>query len=116
MSGVDPDVVSPDAPAAPPRANGELVFDEPWESRAFGVAVALHDAGVVDFEAFRARLIGEIGEWEGSHAPEHEDYRYYERWLTALERTLAERGWLQPEDVEARAAAIRGERRHDHDH
>ena len=85
---VDPDLVSPDMPAAPPRANGELVFTEPWESRAFGVAVALHDAGVVDFEAFRARLIGEIGEWEGSHAPEDHGYRYYELWLTALERTL----------------------------
>ena len=86
MSDVDPDLVSPDAPAAPPRSNGELVFTEPWESRAFGVAVALHDAGVVDFEAFRTRLIGEIGDWEASHPAGDEDYRYYERWLTALER------------------------------
>ena len=43
---LDPDVASADAPAAPPRDNGELVFEAPWESRAFGVAVALHDAGV----------------------------------------------------------------------
>ena len=33
--------------AAPPRSNGELVFAEPWESRAFGMAVTLADAGVV---------------------------------------------------------------------
>ena len=26
-------------PAAPPRDNGELVFAQPWESRAFGMAV-----------------------------------------------------------------------------
>ena len=39
---VDLDV---DGPAAPPRSNGELVFAEPWESRAFGLAMALNDAG-----------------------------------------------------------------------
>ena len=116
MSGVDPDVVSPVAPAAPPRANGELVFDEPWESRAFGVAVALHDAGVVDFEAFRARLIGEIGEWEGSHAPEDEGYRYYERWLTALEQTLLAERILEPASLVAAREAIARDWEHDHRH
>ena len=51
------------------------------------------DEPVADFEAFRARLIGEIGEWEGSHPPEGHGYRYYERWRTALERPLlSERG------------------------
>ena len=42
-----------DGPAALPRRNGELVFQAPWESRAFGVAIALHDAGAIDYEAFR---------------------------------------------------------------
>ena len=116
MSGVDPDLVSPDAPAAPPRANGELVFTEPWESRAFGVAVALHDAGVLDFEAFRARLIGEIGEWEGSHPPEDHGYRYYERWLTALERTLLSERIVDPVSLEAAREAIAHEWEHDHRH
>ena len=32
--------------AAPPRANGELVFAAPWESRVFGVTMALREAGV----------------------------------------------------------------------
>lgn len=116
MNGVDPEVASPDAPAAPPRANGELVFDEPWESRAFGVAVALHDAGVVDFDAFRARLIGEIGEWEGSHAPEDEGYRYYERWLTALEQTLLAERIVEPASLMAARDAIARDWEHDHRH
>ena len=30
--------------AAPPRSNGELVFEAPWESRSFGMAVALSEA------------------------------------------------------------------------
>ena len=116
MSGVDPDLVSPDAPAAPPRENGELVFTEPWESRAFGVTVALHDAGVVDFEVFRARLIGAIGDWEGSHGPEDEGYRYYERWLTALERTVLAEGIVDPASLEAAREAIAHDWDHDHRH
>ena len=116
MSRVDPHVVSPEAPAAPPRANGELVFSEPWESRSFGVAVALHDAGVVDFEAFRGRLIEEIGAWEGARGACGERYRYYERWLTALERTLLAEGIVDPAALDAARAAIGREWDHDHGH
>ena len=96
------------AVGAPPRSNGELVFEEPWESRAFGVAVALHDASVLDFESFRARLIEEIGVWEG------ERYRYYERWLTALERTLLAEGVV--DSVELQAAREATEHEWDHGH
>jgi nitrile hydratase accessory protein len=115
MSSVDPDVASPDAPAAPPRTNGELVFAEPWESRAFGVALALHDARVVDFEAFRARLIEEIGSWEASRSPGDGGYRYYERWLTALERTVLAERILDPDDLDVAREAIGREWDHDHD-
>ena len=37
-----------EGPAAPPRSNGELVFAAPWESRAFGLAMALHDGGLFE--------------------------------------------------------------------
>ena len=36
-------------PAAPPRDNGELVFTAPWQSQAFGVALALYDAALEGF-------------------------------------------------------------------
>ena len=114
MSGVDPELLSPDATAAPPRTNGELVFSEPWESRSFGIAVALHDAGVVDFEAFRARLIEEIGTWEASHEAGADGYRYYERWLTALERTLLAEQIVDPAALVAAREAIEHEWDHDH--
>lgn len=98
-----------------PRSNGELVFEEPWESRAFGVAVALHDAGVLDFEHFRLRLIDEIGTWEGAHG-ESSGYRYYERWLAALERTVLERGLVDAAHVARSREALEHEWAHDHEH
>ena len=110
----DPAVADPDAEAAPPRANGELVFEEPWESRAFGLAVALHDAGAVDFEDFRARLIAEIGAWEAEHGSSSVGYLYYERWLTALERTLLDRGLVDEASVATARDGVEREWQHDH--
>jgi nitrile hydratase accessory protein len=111
----DPAVADPDAPAAPPRSNGELVFERPWESRAFGVAVALHDAGVLDFETFRARLIEAIGAWELEH-DSSAGYRYYERWLEALERVLEEEGLVDPARVGTARSTLAHEWAHDHEH
>lgn len=117
MSGAaDPVVADPSSPAAPPRSNGELVFEAPWESRAFGVAVALHDVGVVDFERFRAKLIEEIAAWEAEHGASAEGYRYYERWLAALERTLVEDRLVDPAGVAAAREALAREWSHEHDH
>ena len=112
----DPAVADPDAPAAPPRANGELVFAEPWESRAFGAAVALHDGGVVEFEEFRARLIEEISSWGRAQGTNDDRYRYYELWLTALERTLLERELVDAERLEAVLHEIEHEWEHDDSH
>ena len=47
-------------PAAIPRRNGEPVFNEPWESRVFGAAVALCERGLFEWDEFRDRLIAEI--------------------------------------------------------
>jgi nitrile hydratase accessory protein len=87
----------------PPRP-----FDEPWESRAFGVAVALSDRGVLDFEAFRAALIAEI---EGAGPSS-----YYEQWQAALERVLAESGLVSRGELAARAQQHQSATRSSHSH
>lgn len=88
--------------AAPPRRNGELVFQEPWEGRAFGLAVAMRDQGLVPWEAFRQRLIGAIA--EADRHPTGEDRPgYYENWLAALERLLMDRGLVTAAEIENRA-------------
>ena len=51
-------------PKAPPRKNGELQFDELWESRVFGLTMSLHEAGAFAWGEFQAELIASIGAWE----------------------------------------------------
>src|SRR5581483_11355715 len=55
------DVADMGGSAAMPRKNGELVFAAPWEGRAFGLAVALSDQGLYNWEEFRQSLITQIG-------------------------------------------------------
>ncbi|GBD14754.1 High-molecular weight cobalt-containing nitrile hydratase subunit beta [bacterium HR25] len=114
-AGVERVIANMEGAAALPRRNGELVFESPWESRAFGIAVALYQEGVVDdWEEFRRRLIEEIGHWEGQQGADQASWSYYERWLAALERLLVERGLLSAEEIEARARECRREDAHGH--
>jgi hypothetical protein len=68
-----------------PRTNGELVFEAPWESRAFGLAAAYVEGRGTGWGPFRHHLMAAI-----AAAPE--DTPYYESWLAALESLLATDG------------------------
>jgi nitrile hydratase accessory protein len=102
-------------PSAPPRRNGELVFETLWESRLFGATMALHEAGLFAWDEFRDRLIAEIGSFERAHGARDEGFRYYACWLAAFERLVAEKGLCSAEDLEARVALLRS-RPPGHDH
>jgi nitrile hydratase accessory protein len=89
---------------APPRKNGELEFQEPWESRAFGMALALYEEKrYTSWEDFRTRLIQEIGVWETTEQKDKHAWNYYEHWLKALERLVVETGILDKRDIDTRA-------------
>jgi nitrile hydratase accessory protein len=103
-----------DGPAAPPRSNGELLFVEPWESRAFGMVVTLHDTGAFAWETFQSALVARIAAWEAAH-PDGCDYRYYQHWLAALEDVLAADGTVAHTEVDTRAVALAA-RPAGHDH
>ena len=64
-----------DGPSAPPRSNGELAFAEPWESRAFAMAVMLHEAGVFTWDEFRTALVTRIATAERSGDPSSTESR-----------------------------------------
>ena len=103
-----------DGPAAPPRTNGELVFESPWESRLFGLTMSLHEAGLFDWEEFRSLLIEAIGIWDAERHPE-EDWSYYERWAAAFEKLLAKKNFCASAELDGRVAAF-SSRPHGHDH
>ncbi|MGW7525989.1 nitrile hydratase accessory protein [Streptomyces sp. NPDC054783] len=103
-----------EGPAAPPRSNGELVFAEPWESRAFGMAVTLYEAGAFTWPEFQAALISRIAAWEASADPD-EPYHYYRLWLAALEDVLVGLRAVSTAEVTARAQAL-ARRPEGHDH
>src|SRR5262245_22563550 len=104
-----------EGPMAPPRKNGELVFDTPWEARLFGLTMALHEAGFFEWEEFRQKLIAEIAHWEHHHQGSGTPWSYYERWLAAFEQLLDERGLCALSDLDARTHEF-AVRPHGHDH
>ncbi|MCC5872607.1 MAG: nitrile hydratase accessory protein [Gammaproteobacteria bacterium] len=106
--------IDSDAAEAPPSANGELLFEAPWEARAFGMAVSLADAGCFSWDEFRAKLIEAIAAWERQATP-GAPYRYYECWLTALSMVIDGKGLGSATDLAARAEALAA-RPHGHDH
>lgn len=113
-------VLDIDGPAAPPRSNGELVFAEPWESRAFGLAMTLNAGGVFEWEEFRQQLITAVAEAERDPDPD-QPFSYYRCWLVALERVLDDKGVLSGEDLVDRARELEArpaghDHGHDHDH
>jgi Nitrile hydratase beta subunit len=77
--------VSAGLPDTIPRANGELVFAAPWESRAFGLAAAYVERRGEGWGRFRRHLMSAI-------AAASPGTPYYESWLAALESLLSEDG------------------------
>ena len=94
-------IASMEGELALPRSNGELVFEAPWEGRAFGIAVALNENGAYEWGEFQRRLAEEIA----AASPDEAGSAYYERWLASLENLLLERSLVTREELEARTAA-----------
>src|SRR5436305_15035994 len=89
--------------AAVPRKNGELVFDAPWQSRAFGLAVGLAERGLFHWDEFRDRLIAAIAASPAGASDESPATVYYRQWLSALESLLRDKSFVSELDVDARA-------------
>ena len=84
--------------------DGEVAFETAWEIRAFALALAAHQSGQYDWPRFRQALIAAIRSWED--AGTGEEWRYYDRWLEALETLLADTGVLDPAELDERTRAV----------
>ena len=112
MSEISSEINEMEEPIALPRQNGELQFEEPWEARAFGLAVALNAQGTYQWKDFSEGLANEIGRAEAHAGGET---HYYENWLKTLETLVIEQGLISAEELEARAEAQAHHDNHDHD-
>ena len=93
-----------------PRDDSGPVFAEPWQAQAFAVVVELTEAGTITREEWADRLGAVLKQAEA-----REEYdtgqRYYDHWLTALERIVVEKNLAAWEDLTTAGETIR-----EHDH
>ena len=95
-----PDLDIDNLPALP-RDDAGPVFNAPWEAQAFAMAVELHRRGVFTWREWADALAAEI-----AHACAQKDWddgsHYYERWLAALEKLVAEKNVVGEADMARR--------------
>jgi nitrile hydratase accessory protein len=65
-------------------------FDHEWQRRAFGLAVALSEFGHYQWDDFQHSLIQTISRWENTPEPQRGDWQYYDHWVAALEKVIAD--------------------------
>ena len=77
------------------------VFNAPWEAQAFAMAVALHEGGAFTWKEWASTLADVIAEAKARGEPDTGE-RYYEHWLTALERIAARKSLVTDAALERR--------------
>jgi nitrile hydratase accessory protein len=96
----DRQIANMDGNTTLPRTNGELVFEAPWEGRAFGIAVGMNEDGLYEWGEFRDLLVVEIASAELAGVSSS----YYERWLTSLEKLVITKGFMTSEELDSRTS------------
>ena len=86
-------------PSIPCDAEGP-VFAEPWQARVFAFAVELNRRGLFTWKEWAETLGAEIAEARTRGDPDRGD-TYYNHWLAAIERLVAEKGLADPLEHEA---------------
>ena len=72
----------------PPLANGEVVFDQPWQGRVFGLAILLAEQDTFQWSDLQQSLIDVVAEWDNETDGRSGDYPYYELFAEALSRLM----------------------------
>ena len=84
----------------------EATFNEPWEARAFAIAVALCEAGRFRWAEFQQSLIEEIRSAEKAGCATSSGADYYHHWLGALTRLLHAKAIVGPAELDARVVTV----------
>ena len=89
-----------------PQDVGEPVFAEPWQAQAFALAIKLSEAGWFTWGEWTGALAEEIkvadaADAKAGRAPD-DGTRYYEHWLSALEKLVAAKGLTEDAAIQVR--------------
>jgi len=87
-------------PRIPRDAEGP-VFRAPWEAQAFGMVVALHQRGCFTWKEWARHLADEIAAAK-ARGEADDGTRYYEHWLAALEKIVADKGLVSAPELATR--------------
>lgn len=79
-----------------PLDGGEPVFREPWEAQAFAMTVRLYERGLFIWTEWAQALGAEIA-GAGDRPSD-----YYRLWLSALEKLVAAKSLVKPEELARR--------------
>ncbi len=90
-------------PSLPQDAEGP-VFNAPWEAQAFGMAVSLHARGLFSWREWADALAAELSAAAASGHPDDGSH-YYEHWLAALEKLVAQKNIVTAREFEQRVDA-----------
>lgn len=91
-----------DIPRIPTDASAEIVFNNPWEAKAFALVVHLYQQGHFTWPEWAEQLSREI-----KAAGEGDDGSgYYLLWLAAAEKLVADKALCQTADLHGRKSAL----------
>ena len=88
--------------AALPGDGNELVFNSPWEAKAFAIVLALHQQGHYSWTEWAQALGGEIR----AAGDEDDGTGYYLLWLSAAEKLIASKALVDESELLARKQAL----------
>ena len=98
-----------------PRDDDGPVFAEPWQAQAFAVVVELTEAGTLTREEW-ANHLGTVFKEAEARGEYDTGHRYYDHWLTALERVVVEKNLAGWEDLSKEGESIRENDHHSREH
>ena len=94
-----------------PRDDAGPVFAEPWQAQAFAAVVDLTESGRVSIKEWAERLGAALKEAE-ARGEYDTGRRYYDHWLTALERLVVEKNMADWHELEHEGETIREDDHH----
>jgi nitrile hydratase accessory protein len=94
-----------------PRDETGPVFAEPWQAQVFAVVAGLTEAGKISHQEWADRLGAVLREAE-TRGEYDTGRRYYDHWLTALERLVVEKSMARWDELAHAGEMIREDDHH----